>query len=70
MHRHILALIIRDVHLHLGRVLSSDHVMRLAGGDTLRELAGMVAGQLPLRFFLVCAADLDLDAVRRRSFAP
>src|SRR3954470_5093745 len=65
MKGHILPLIIVHVHLHLASMLSGDHVIRLASRHALREFAGMVAGQLPLGFLLVGAADLDLDAVCR-----
>src|ERR1700732_4232605 len=40
-----------------------DHIIRLARVDALGELAGMVGIKLPLRLFVLSAADLDLDAV-------
>src|SRR6266446_366137 len=40
-----------------------DHIIRLARVDALGELAGMIGIKLPLRLFVLSAANLDLDAV-------
>src|ERR1700731_2667372 len=40
-----------------------DHIIRLARVDALSELAGMIGIKLPLRLFVLSAANLDLDAV-------
>ena len=40
-----------------------DHIIRLARADALGELAGVIGIKLPLRPFVLSAANLDLDAV-------
>src|ERR1700726_544938 len=41
-----------------------DHIIRLARLDALGKLAGVVGIKLPLRLFVLSAANLDLDAVK------
>src|SRR5713226_2058701 len=41
-----------------------DHIIRLAGLNALAKLAGVVGIKLPLRLFVLSAANLDLDAVK------
>src|ERR1700674_1569244 len=43
--------------------VSPDHIIRLAHVDALGKLAAMVGIKLPLRFFVLSAANLDPDAV-------
>src|ERR1700716_1821350 len=43
--------------------VGADHIIRLARLDALGKLAGMVGINLPLRLFVLSAANLDLDAV-------
>src|ERR1700732_3531135 len=40
-----------------------DHIITLARADALGEFAGMIGIKLPLRLFVLRAANLDLDAV-------
>ena len=40
-----------------------DHIIGLARADALGELAGMIGIKLPLRLFVLSAANLDLDTV-------
>src|SRR5258708_29652627 len=41
-----------------------DHIIRLARLEALGKLAGVVGIKLPLRLFVLSAANLDLDAVK------